>query len=216
VAKVLTDTLWRWSFDPVYHDLYRALLDGLVGYATRDPSFSPLRVQASRASVLPDAEQVATVTIGPGVSGVQLRIEREIQPGRFEDAAPVEELQADAGSREVRFDTGGAGVWRIEATGSLGSAVVGSADLFVVGPSRKEIDTALDPTIGLAALTGATGGRVLQLASAELGDVELRSEILARLSVGAEEPVWNHPAVFLILLLALGLEWFVERKIGYT
>jgi hypothetical protein len=46
--------------------------------------------------------------------------------------------------------------------------------------------------------------------------VVLKPEVVARVGILSDVPVWNHPIVLAILLLALGLEWFMERKIGYT
>jgi hypothetical protein len=216
VAMVLTDTLWRWAFDPVYAALYRRVVDGLVGFATRDPSFSPVRVVASKPDVLPGGEQVVTLTAAPGVTDVEARVQSEVEPGRFADALPVETLAGEAGSRELRFDVGDAGAWRVVGSGTIGAARVESADWFVVGPSREEVERALGPANAAGAVAAATGGEVHSMDRPALDDIELRSEILARLGVGADEPVWNHPLVFAILLVALALEWFVERKIGYT
>ena len=107
-------------------------------------------------------------------------------------------------------------MFRVIASGQEGEARIEAIDAFVVGPSPEEVAQVVPTTRYLGVLAESTGGRVESLAAPDLKAVGLRSEVVARVGLQADEPLWNHPAVFLLLLLALALEWYAERKIGYT
>ncbi|MBM4394502.1 MAG: hypothetical protein FJ087_02290 [Deltaproteobacteria bacterium] len=212
-GAILTDALWRWSFDATFDDLYRRVLDGMLAYLTRDPAASPIRVAAARPRLGPGREQMVNVTAPQGVGGIQLLLERRTGPDRFEAAGPAADVATGV---PERFAAGGPGVWRATASGVIGDARVEASDVFLVGPSDEEATQILPGAPRLAALAELTGGRVVQMADAAPDALPLRPEVVATVGVHSEDPIWNHPAVFLILVLVLGLEWYVERKIGYT
>lgn len=212
-AALLTDTLWRWSFDPTFDDLYGRLLDRVVAYLTRDPAASPLRVAVASPRVGPGREQRAVVTAAPEVANVRVAIERRVAGDRYEPAG----FAAESGGAGVhRFVPAEPGVFRVVATGMQGDAPLSSTQVFLVGPSAEETSLLFGATTPIAALAELTGGRAMPMVTMEPEDLALRPEVVATVGVHAEEPIWNHPAVFLFLVLALGFEWFIERKIGYT
>ena len=213
VAVVLTDTLWRWSFDPFFDELYRRTLDGLTGWLTRDPASAPLRVTARRARVAQGREQRAVVEAAGEVSDVHVFAVRD---GLGSDAPRFPLQPVDGAPGESAFRPPEAGTWRLLASGTMGQAAVEAADLFVAGPSPEETGVVMPGTAYLTALARATGGGTLSLPDPDLDAVALRPEVVARLAVQADRPVWNHPIVLLLLVLVLGVEWYIERKIGYT
>lgn len=217
VAVVLTDTLWRWSFDPDLDELYRRFLDSLAAWLSRDPSSASLGVAVQARSVLPGESVDADVTFSTDVRDVQALLRRRSPSGRFEDAGPAGHLEAsDLGRASLRLMPPAPGSYRLLVSGEEGEARLEASDAFVVGPSREEILGALDSEKDLSSLATLTGGRVAPLAEPALEDVRLKPEVVARLGVGAPDPLWNHPIAFVILLIVLALEWFIERKTGYT
>ena len=88
--------------------------------------------------------------------------------------------------------------------------------LFLAAPTDAEIDgmTALERTTPL--LASRTGGGTRTLAAAALDTLPLKPEVVARVGTLTDRALWDHPLVLLLLLGALGLEWFVERRLGYT
>jgi hypothetical protein len=120
------------------------------------------------------------------------------------------------GTKRITLVPPGPGTWRVRAAGLAGEAPLVASDLFAAGPLPDEIGESEPALRQLSSLAKATKGHT---AGADLPDVHalpFRPEVVARVGVSADEPLWNHPLVFLILLAVLGLEWFVERKIGYT
>jgi hypothetical protein len=214
VAALLTDTLWRWAFDPDRAGLYRRFLDRLTGYLTRDPELSPIRIRAGAARVSPGQVQRLTVSAPPGTARATVSVRRT-----GADPAPVEtaevELGAD-GRGEHRVVPGTRGAWKVTVTAGIGGATREASDVFVVGPSPEETARFVPATGALAALASQTGGHVATLSKPDLDRIALRPDVVARVGIVSDDPEWNHPAVFFFLLIALGLEWFIERKIGYT
>jgi hypothetical protein len=102
------------------------------------------------------------------------------------------------------------------ATGTAGEAPLSAEDLVVVGPLPGEVGDAEPPLRHLSMLASASKGRTAGSSLPSIETLPFRPEVVARVGVSADEPLWNHPLVFLALLAVLGLEWFVERKIGYT
>jgi hypothetical protein len=37
-----------------------------------------------------------------------------------------------------------------------------------------------------------------------------------QVGVSRVDPLWNHPLLWLLLVAILMIEWYLERKIGYT
>lgn len=213
VVLLLTDTIWRWSFDPSYHSLYKGLLDGLVGYATKDPNFAPLQLIVLKPFVVVGDEQEVLVR-NKGVEDVTLKLQREVSPGHFEDIQAA--LHASGDSNTVRFRVEGPGSWRVIATGKVAEATVESQGVFASGPSSDEIKKALSSSPIPAMLATKTGGRVYTLDNVDLSTVTITPETEVKLGGYSDEPIWNHPVVLIFMLIALGVEWFIERKIGYT
>lgn len=216
-AVLLTDTLWRWSFDPFADQAYRKVMDGLLAYLTRDLAGAPLQVAVQPPRVLPGHTVDVTARAEAGAKTVRMTLQRRGPDGAFEPPADAREVAIDDdGSARATLQPSAPGTWRVTVTALSGEAPLSASDLFVVGPVPAEVGEAEPPVRQLAALATATKGRNAGADLPEIESLPFRPEVVARVGVSADEPLWNHPLVFLLLLAVLGLEWFVERKIGYT
>jgi len=108
------------------------------------------------------------------------------------------------------------GPHRLLLTTTVGDARLEATDLFVAGPVPEEVSQLVGTVPHLATLAALTGGKVVSTASPDLSALAIKPEVVVRVGVSADRPIWNHPLVFLVLLAVFGLEWYVERKIGYT
>lgn len=216
-AVLLTDTLWRWSFDPFSDEAYRGVLDGLLAWLTRDPSAATLRVAASPVRVLPGRTVEAEVRAAPGSGPVRLSLLRAGPAGRWDPAGdPVEVTVGPEGTARASLAPPGSGVFRLQATVAGAEASLEAWDLLVVGPLPAEVGEAEPALRPLSALATATRGLSAGPDLPPVDGLPFRPEVVARVGASASEPLWNHPLVFLLLVAVLGLEWYVERKIGYT
>jgi hypothetical protein len=216
-AVLLTDTLWRWSFDPFADATYRKVLDGLLVYLTRDPAGAPLRLTVQTPRVLPGRPVDIVLRAAAGVKTARVSLQHRAPDGSFEPPETSREIALDdEGSARLALVPSGPGTWRVVAAAVEGEAPLSAEDLCVVGPLPAEVGESEPPLRHLSIFAMATKGRT---AGPDLPTVEslpFRPEVVARVGVSADEPLWNHPLVFLLLLAVLGLEWYVERKIGYT
>jgi uncharacterized membrane protein len=216
-AVLLTDTLWRWSFDPFADATYRKVLDGLLVYLTRDPAGAPLRLTVQTPRVLPGRPVDIVLRAAAGVKTARVSLQHRAPDGSFEPPETSREIALDdEGSARLALVPSGPGTWRVVAAAVEGEAPLSAEDLCMVGPLPAEVGESEPPLRHLSIFAMATKGRT---AGPDLPTVEslpFRPEVVARVGVSADEPLWNHPLVFLLLLAVLGLEWYVERKIGYT
>ena len=214
---LLTDTLWRWSFDPFANPTYRKVMDGMLAYLTKDPSGSSLQVSIQPSQALPGRKVTASIRAAAGIKTVEITLQKRRPDGAFEPPGLSREVAVDEdGNARATLQPTGPGVWRAVASTSLFEAPLVAEDMFAVGPLPAEVGVAEPPLRHLAIFATASKGR---LAGQDLPSVEslpFRPEIVARVGVSADEPLWNLPIVFLVILGVLGLEWYVERKIGYT
>ncbi len=215
VATVLTDSLWRWSFDAGAAVGYREVLDGLVAYLTRDPAGDPLQVFAPRPRVTPGTAQPVRILAPDGVASVRVDIrevgDSEVPPLYFGDL-PVD----DAGAATVTVVPRGLGTYRVVAECLRGEVSLHAQTLFLVAPDDDEIDTMTSLERTTPALAARTGGGTRTLAAPEIATLPLKPEVVVRVGILSDQSLWDHPLVLLLLLGALGLEWFAERRLGYT
>lgn len=215
VAALLTDALWRWSFDATAEIGYRQVLDAMIAYLTRDPAGNPLGVEVAAARVTPGTPLAVRVRGPEGVDSVRLEVRDPEDP---EGAALFQgEVPLDAtGAAAVTVVPRQPGLFRVVAEGLRGEVPLRARTLFLAGPTDDEIDgmTSLERTTPL--LASRTGGRTRTLAAPELSELPLKPEVVARVGTLTDRTLWDHPLVLLLLLGVLGLEWFAERRIGYT
>ncbi len=215
VGLVATDTLWRWAFDPATGRLYPDLLDGLVAYLTKDPEALPLRVRVERDLVAP-GQVFGVEGFAAGVAAeVTARIERAVGPGGFEPTGVEGSARTDAGGRAVfRFVADGSGVHRVVVTARAWGEERTASDVFVVGPDPAEASRVAATGRAAQALVQRFGGEVHTLSAPALDRFHPRGESAVRTGAHVEFPIWDHPSVLLLILTALGLEWYLERRLG--
>ncbi len=215
VGLVATDTLWRWAFDPENTRLYADLVDGLVAFVTKDPETLPLRVQVERDLVAPGQVFGVVVQATGGAADVTARIERMVGPGKFEPAGVEGNARTDAEGRAMfRFVADASGAHRVVVTARADGEERTASDVFVVGPDPAEVLRVRATGRAAQALVQRLGGEVHTLSAPALDYFHLRGESAVRTGAHVQFPIWDHPSVLLLILTALGLEWYLERRLG--
>lgn len=215
VATLLTDSLWRWSFDTGAKVGYRQVLDGTLAFLTRDPAGEPLQVTATRPRLTPGTPQEIHVRAPVGVPVVRVEVRdagRNLdKPMHVEDIAPDQ-----TGTAKTGFTAARPGTFRVRAECMWGDVRLRAEELFLVAPSDEELDglASLDRTT--LDLARRTGGQARTLATPELSSLPLKPEVMARVGLLTDKTLWDHPLILVLLLGVLALEWYAERKIGYT
>lgn len=215
VGLVATDTLWRWAFEPTAGRLYSDLIYGLVGYLTKDPEMRPVRVRVERDLVPPGQVFGVEVFAGPRGGDVTAQAERMVGPGRFEPRGAAEMAKTDSEARAaLRFVVDEGGPHRITVALRSGGVEHLASDVFVVGHRIGEVVNLQSRGRVARALVSRLGGEVHPLSAPALDRFRPRRDTAVRTGTRVEIPIWNHPSVLLMILAFLGLEWYLERRLG--
>lgn len=199
-----------------------------------DRSYDRFWRQAVRWLSVPAADPVA-VTVPPGAAeGDTLTLRVAARNGAFEpqrDASVVVRVTTPEGRLEqlpaapaassdraapftAAFRPGQAGVYRVTAEATRGTAVIGSgsAALLVGGADLEMSDPRLNLQV-LGRVTAATGGQVI----AEKGVESLAGLLRARVPaavLSVRRDLWHNGWSFAAIVLLLGAEWVVRRRWG--
>jgi uncharacterized membrane protein len=215
VAILGTDSLWTWAFPEGDGSrairAYETLLDHLVQWLTRDPAFDAVRIRAGAAAGRAgEALPVHLCVQGDGATGLPLRWGARwigLEAGTPADAAG-EVRTGDDGCARVSLPAAGAGSWRVTASGRMdGRAVEGEA-LVPVHPNHRSeaarraarVEAALPQPFMPLLPPPAVTRRVLP------DGVSLAWTV--------SEPLWHNPAVLLLVVALLGLDWILRRRYG--
>lgn len=215
VGLVATDTLWRWAFDAGAARVYDDLVGGLVAFVTKEPEAALVRARVERDRVARGQVFGVEALAGEGGADVTARIEREVGPGVFETTGIEGNARTDEGGRAMfRFVADAIGVHRVVVTARVGGEERTGSDVFVVAPDPAEMLQVRATGRIAQALARRYGGEVHPLSDPALDRFQPRGESSVRTGARAEFPIWDHPSVLLLILTALGLEWYLERRLG--
>ncbi|MDW8246700.1 MAG: MG2 domain-containing protein [Sandaracinaceae bacterium] len=216
VLVLLTDSTWRWAFQPAEEDegeglAYERFWDAAVRWLIRDPSFEPSRITTDQERYGPGAQMHVEVllrhqTYRP-IAGQGFRLRLMNSKG------------AQAWSLEARTDSQGqariecpapreAGGYRLIAEDEAGNAK--ASEVFVVEEGGQELaDPRPDPELmrELAAKTGGVFQKIEEAGS--LKDFVALARPLRRIT---RSKPFASPAFVVPLLLLLGLEWILRRR----
>lgn len=213
-AVLLTDTLWRWSFDADSRDLYRKLLKGLIGWLTRDPDRGPIRIELVDGPARPGRQVTIDIRIPRGIESVQALTTFRDPSAQVEESLVTSELHPDADGRALMvFEPTRLGVYTVLASTAIDGTTREAALSFVVAPTVGEVVDPYGATVVFEKLAKESGGAVLSMDSFDENAVSLRPEVVARVGVSASEPLWNHPLILALLIIVLALEWMLERRL---
>jgi len=208
ICMVLSDTLWRLSFNQDSHDIYKDLLDGMIGYLTKDPIFMPLVVKVGKDRFEPMEEAKFYVKADASVKGVQARFLLLNALGEFEEIEKTEVTQ-----KEITFVGRDHGLYSVVIEGTRGGEKIRATDHFVVGPSLEEMKAARNDMSSLLTSLRNKGFAVRSIEDASLRDFKPKGEIKKISGFKVRTPIGLSVINLLCLLLVLTLEWFLEWRL---
>lgn len=219
-AAVNVGDLWRWDFFPTSEEagpLYRAFWPELVQWLATHGDFLPgqsvsLRLSAPRAAP-GEPVQAILQTRGKAAAMKAQPLLRIFTDGSPEEVRPQQAPGRDGWS--AVFTPSAPGLLRLEASvegaPQYGTAV---AMLRVRRPPAERDDASADPDT-MAALAAASGGGTVT--ATNLTAVVRSFDAAAPDTTDAPpvwDPAWDHAWLLLLLLGALGFEWFIRRRNG--
>jgi hypothetical protein len=208
ICMVLTDTLWRLSFDQDSREIYTDLLDDLIGYLTKDPRFMPVVVKVSKDRFEPMEEARFRVMADGGIKGLEARILFLNKNGEFEEIERTEVT-----GNEMTFVGREHGLYSVVIEGQRGGHKIKAMDYFVVGSSIDEMKIARNDVSQIVTSLGGKGLMVQTIENASLRGFKPKTEIKRTGGVKARTPIGLGLVNLLCLLLLLSLEWFLEWRL---
>ena len=126
----------------------------------------------------------------------------------------LEQVLGQDGLYTVRYIPPRRGEYRVTLVGALrGKSLGEQSGLFEVAESYAEFTNAELNAQLLQTLANTSGGRYYTLEDAPqmVNHIPLVESATSRL---VEEEVWDMPLIFVIVILLLGLEWFLRKRRG--
>lgn len=207
IAVILTDTIWSWSFTPATTNIYQLLFDAIIDYLSHDNKTSAISVKAIKRNHILQDDVKVLVTASLGIDKVIL----EVLAG--EQSIETREVTiGETGRALVNLHPPKEGFYKIIAR----ARDLEVTDVFMVGPTWEEVNELMPTTKYLDALVRMVGGRVFELDNPNLEEIKIRPEVTTTTGIISDVPIWSHPIFLILLILVLGIEWYMERKIEYT
>ena len=218
MAFPVNDT-WVWQMDPNVpledqtHELFwRQLLRWLVEATPR-----PVRIDLEGDRVDPDGSLIVRAQVEDSaylaVNGASVRLDLVNSLGDTSQTALDWNVDRD-GEYTGTLAVSGTGLQKIRVVAERDGNVIGEHEAYIrAEPSDEEFFNAGMRAPLLRRIADETGGRFYTAS-----DIETLPEDLqytgAGVTVTEERDLWDMPALFLLLLLALGGEWSYRRVRG--
>jgi uncharacterized membrane protein len=220
---ILTDSTWSWSLPHVgaggRGDVHRRLFANALRWLIRDPELSRAKVQVQGTLLDPDepiALEVRTYdpSYGPQPeTPVRLTFERLDATG--DTPAPIAGATGADGTARFTVPAPGPGAYRVQVVaGAEGKTIGSDIDAFVVRAARAETLFAEPRKETLAALAGASGGRLVS--PDDVTSLPFVDHEIERVHRQRTEPLWSSLWVVALIALLAGAEWWWRRRRGFA
>ena len=214
VAVLGTDSLWTWAFPEEDGNGsvrgYEDLLDHLVRWLTRDSAFDAVRIRAAGSPGRADVPLPLCLQGAVGAAGRELAWTARwtgLEAGPRLDAAGTVRT-GDDGCADVELPAAGPGAWRIAVEGADGGRAVTGMALLPLHPDRRS-----EAAQRAARIQAALPAPFLPL----LPPPPLVRRILPEtvpVTHRVTEPLWHNPAILLLVVGLLALDWAIRRRYG--
>ena len=105
-------------------------------------------------------------------------------------------------------------MYRVRARSQVAGEPVTARDLFLVRSATSELERPAANGDLLADIAAATGGSHLGPATELPADLAFEEPRIIRVDRRAEVELWSRPALLILALVFLGLEWGLRQKAG--
>ncbi len=224
---VTTDTLWRWGFvaaqkpgDDGRH--YTKFWENSIRWLIQDPDLRNLHVDTDAV----EYERGVPVQVNVRLLGrdyqplpagtVKLSLRRGASPTT---AVPVNDTVVTVssdGTALQQYTDLEAGIYRVVGTATVDGREVEASDIFLLRETGKELDAPQGDAETLQMIANATNGTALGVVTKLPSDLRFDTPRVVRVDRRADVELWNRPGVLLLMVLLLGLEWFLRQRSGYV
>jgi len=238
VLALLTDTAWHWGFLAAGEGddgrAFQHFWENAIRWLVHDPALTLLRVEFDRAEYRRHQSPAVRVramhpdyTAAPGVKieATVTAADATEQPGattppgaggqREPAGAPLRRFEVTTdGEGDGHVDVGPLppGAYRLNARATLDGRPVTESRTFVVRAEGKELEDVIFRDEVLKEIADAGGG---SYRFASLDGVTIRDPQEVRVGARREVAVWSNPALLLLAVALLAVEWVVRRRAGY-
>jgi uncharacterized membrane protein len=230
---LLTDSAWHWGIVAAGEGddgrAFQRFWENAIRWLVRDPALTLLHIDLDRAeyrrhqspsvrvrAMHPDYTPAGGVTVALSVTNAE-------SGGAASPGAEARTTPASIRHQEVTTDVQGeshvdlgalpAGAYRLTGRATLDGRAVTENKTFVVRVEGKELEDIVSRDDVLRAIADVGGGSYHRNS---LGDVSIRDPREVRVGRRQQIQVWSHPALLLLALCLLGIEWVVRRRAGYS
>ena len=218
---LLTDSLWRWDFDPdeakLGHRAYSRFWHNALRWLIKDPELKTLSVVSSRSRYEPgedaDVEVIAldhNYTPAPGA-----RLDLTVTP-LAPGAAPATAtgVTGPDGRFHLRYPAAAGGPHRVTVKASLEGGETTEEEVFVVSEASPELAHAAPRCDVLEALAKASGGKSAELPGGSPGGWNFADPKIVRVDRREDTPIWDRWSILILLACLLSVDWFLRRRWG--
>ena len=221
VMALLTDSAWHWGFAAAGEGEdgrgFQRFWDNAVRWLVRDPALTLLRIELDRVEYRrhqsPTARIRAVHADYSPARGAEVHVALATTEG---GAAPLRSFDVVTdGDGEGHVDLGALppGAYRVSAVATLDSRPVTEDKTFVVRAEGKELEDVVFRDAVLKEIAAVSGGTYRR---SSLDSVTVRDPREVRVGHQRRVEIWSNPALLLVALGLLAIEWFVRRRRGYT
>ncbi len=226
---VLTDTTWHWSLPAAGAGddgrAFQRFWEGAINWLVHDPALSLLRLELDRVEYQRGQAVGARIrALHPDytpAAGIEITLELDAADraaGGVQTAAPAPPTLVTAttnkeGEAQVSIPPPQPGAWRLDARATVDGRSLTEAKTFVARPQGRELEDVVGREGVLRELASVSGG---EFTRGSLGDVRVLPLREERIGSQRSIPLWSHPALMLVALALLALEWALRRRAGHA
>ncbi len=223
---LLTDTAWHWGIVAAGEGddgrAFQRFWENAMRWLVRDPALTLLHIDLDRAeyrrhqspsarvrAVHSDYTPARAVPVGLSVTSAD-------GAGTAAAATPLrhQDVVTDAqGESHVDLGALPPGAYRLTGSATLDGRAVSENKTFVVRAEGRELEDIVARDDVLKEIAEAGGGDYRR---ASLDGVSIRDPREVRVGHQKRIEIWSHPALLLLVLALLALEWAVRRRSGYS
>jgi len=223
---VTTDTLWRWGFVAAARPgddgrQYTKLWENAMRWLIQDPDLRNLHVDSDAVEYAPaQPVRVSVRLLGrdyqPLAGGaVALRVKRGADPTRATQVSDAKITVGEDGTAIHELGGLSPGVYRVEATATIGGRQVDATDIFLVREGGTELDRPVGDPATLESIAKATSGVALGPADQLPSSLEFDPPRIVRVDRRTDVELWSRPGLLVLVIGLLGLEWLLRQRSGY-
>lgn len=225
-VAITTDSLWRYGFVAAARPgddgrRYTRLWESTIRWLIQDPDLRNLHVDSDAVEYLPESPVRITVRLvgqdyKPLAKGnVALAITRGADPKRAKRISNHNVAVSDSGTQTTELGGLEPGVYRIVGRALIGGRQIEANDIFLVRDDTTELERPVGDPAALEAIAKATGGEALGPVDQLPAHLRFDPPRIVRVDRRTDVELWNRPALLILVVGLLGLEWLLRQRSGY-